>query len=111
MLSRVFGTPEANVPVASAGISGKSVAEGAGELVGCPVEHMVTAARDAFARGLTIFPAVLSVVGVGLEQTARPLGLVAREVEHALGRRSFWMTTHRIGLAAPASENSVLRGW
>ena len=54
MLSRVFGTPEANVPVASAGISGKAVAEGAGELVRRHVEHMVTAARDAFARGLRV---------------------------------------------------------
>ena len=87
-------------------ISGEAGAEGTSELVSCPVEYMVTATRDAFARNLTIFPAVLRVVGVGLEQTARPLGLVVREAEHALGSRSLWMTTHWIGLAAPASKDT-----
>ena len=31
------------------------------------IEYMVTAARDAFARGLWMLPAVVRIVGVGLE--------------------------------------------
>ncbi len=40
------------MPVASAGIAGEAVSEGARELVGRYIEHMVTAARDALTQGL-----------------------------------------------------------
>ena len=72
---------------------------------------MVAAARDTPARRIRILPAVRRVVGIGLEQAARPLGLVARKVEHALGRRPFRMVAHRIGLAATAPEDCVLGCW
>jgi hypothetical protein len=38
---------------------------------------MVTATRDALAQGARIFPTFGVVVGIGLEQAARPLGFVA----------------------------------
>ena len=53
--------------VASAGVAGEAVTEGARELAGRHIEHMVTAARDALARDLRILPAVRRVVGIGFE--------------------------------------------
>ncbi len=77
-VARILGTPEANVPVASPGMAGEAVAEVPRELAGRHIEHMVTAARDALARGIRILPAVHPIVGIGLKQAARPLRLVAR---------------------------------
>ena len=89
MLSHAFGTPKANVPVTSARISGKAVAENAGELVGRYIKHMVTAASDAFAKCRRVLSTVFCIIGIGLEQAARPLSLVARKVEYTFGRCPF----------------------
>ena len=107
-LVHVLGTPKADVPVASAGIAGEAASEGARELIGRHIEHMIAAARDARARDIRILPAVRRVVGIGPEQAAGPFGLVARKIEHALGRRAFRMVADRIGLATTATEDCML---
>ncbi len=79
-LTRVLGTAEADVPVASTGVAGKAVAEVAREATGRNIEYVVATACDALTQGNEIFTTVMRIVGIGLEQAGRPFSLVARKV-------------------------------
>ncbi len=79
-LTRVLGTAEADVPMASTGVAGEAVAEVAREAAGRNIEYVVAAACDTLTQGNEIFTTVMRIVGIGLEQAARPFSLVARKV-------------------------------
>ncbi len=79
-LTRVLGTAEADVPVASTGVAGEAVSEVAREPAGRNIEYVIATACDALTQGNEIFTTVMRIVGIGLEQAARPFSLVARKV-------------------------------
>ena len=79
-LTRVLGTAEADVPVASTWVAGEAVAEVAREPAGRNIEYVVATACDTLTQGNEIFTTVMRIVGIGLEQAGRPFSLVARKV-------------------------------
>lgn len=109
--SSVGCAAKADVPVAVLDRAGEAATKKAGEPIGRGIEDVVTATGHTLPVRFCVLAAVVGTIRVRAVQGARPLGQIARQIMHPLGRCAGGPPPDRLVIAPAAREYGPLGRW